>query len=627
MANTTMAQNLLAQIMPTIRNFNLTDLRGTITHIIPKGLESINHGVSTFVFINTEKYNNFVSSMEEGDSFALQLIGLIGYKLYEARPFILMYLHLILAALFPIIIGSYASLSRPISAAKPAKKASDHGEDEDGTDDELPEKAMDTLDKTDALMFPVIAGILLTGLYFLIKWLEDPAILNRLMGWYFSLMGIGAVGKLATDALNVVINLVFPSKWFSFIDDKTYHIDPLLSQQFIDSQDKNEQTVLHRKLANNKTTPLPGLISNSKLLTKYSRQLWEIRALLTERWLFKGYTRGLFSFKTNVRLTDAMGLGLGVLAISVWNLSGWWFTTNLMGWGICYAGFQYMSPTTFSTGSLLLIGLFFYDITMVFYTPMMVKVATSLDVPIKLVFPGPKRGSMLGLGDIVLPGLMIALALRFDLYLYYLRKQTRVTESIIPQKRPRSPKSGTSGSSMNTSHIVKAPYVDVAGQWGDWFWTLAAPKKDRPDTFPKVYFKAGIIGYISGLIITLLFLNIFNHAQPALLYLVPGVLIALWTTGLLRREIGLMLSYSEAAQEIDDDNGVAKDKRTGEGKNGYLPLEDSTNTNGEKKISTPKTEESGKEEKQKHIQEQHSDHVFMFSLSMPKKKFSEAKVV
>ena len=40
----------------------------------------------------------------------------------------------------------------------------------------------------------------------------------------------------------------------------------------------------------------------------------------------------------------------------------------------------------------------------------MVTVATSLDVPIKLVFPGPVRSSILGLGDIVIPGIVIALA-------------------------------------------------------------------------------------------------------------------------------------------------------------------------------------------------------------------------
>src|ERR1700761_7136864 len=50
----------------------------------------------------------------------------------------------------------------------------------------------------------------------------------------------------------------------------------------------------------------------------------------------------------------------------------------------------------------------------------MVKVATSLDVPIKLLWPksmafAAERGfTMLGLGDVVIPGIFIALALRYD---------------------------------------------------------------------------------------------------------------------------------------------------------------------------------------------------------------------
>lgn len=66
---------------------------------------------------------------------------------------------------------------------------------------------------------------------------------------------------------------------------------------------------------------------------------------------------------------------------------------------------------------------------MVFYNPITVTVVTNLHVPIKLLFPRPadrdgKAGFlMLGLGDIVIPRIMVGLALRFDLYLYYLRQQ------------------------------------------------------------------------------------------------------------------------------------------------------------------------------------------------------------
>ena len=50
----------------------------------------------------------------------------------------------------------------------------------------------------------------------------------------------------------------------------------------------------------------------------------------------------------------------------------------------------------------------------------MVTVAKSFNVPIKLVFPvdwnsEPPKYNMLGLGDIVIPGIFIALCLKYDL--------------------------------------------------------------------------------------------------------------------------------------------------------------------------------------------------------------------
>merc|ERR1719382_2104570 len=81
----------------------------------------------------------------------------------------------------------------------------------------------------------------------------------------------------------------------------------------------------------------------------------------------------------------------------------------------------------FQNGFLLLIFLFFYDIFFVFGTDVMLTVAKSIDAPIKLLFPTnwahtneetgviEPKFSLLGLGDIVIPGIFIALCLRFDI--------------------------------------------------------------------------------------------------------------------------------------------------------------------------------------------------------------------
>jgi len=63
-------------------------------------------------------------------------------------------------------------------------------------------------------------------------------------------------------------------------------------------------------------------------------------------------------------------------------------------------------------------GLFFYDIFWVYGTEVMVTVAKSFDGPIKLLFPidwETGKKSMLGLGDIVIPGVFVTLALKYDI--------------------------------------------------------------------------------------------------------------------------------------------------------------------------------------------------------------------
>lgn len=57
----------------------------------------------------------------------------------------------------------------------------------------------------------------------------------------------------------------------------------------------------------------------------------------------------------------------------------------------------------------------------------MLTVAKSIDAPIKLLFPTdwtqePPKFALLGLGDIVLPGVFIAMCLRYDL-LRHINKQ------------------------------------------------------------------------------------------------------------------------------------------------------------------------------------------------------------
>ena len=197
---------------------------------------------------------------------------------------------------------------------------------------------------------------------------------------------------------------------------------------------------------------------------------------------------------------------------------------------------------------------------------MMVTVAKSLDVPIKLLIPRPieidedigeekaQKHAMLGLGDIVLPGIMIGLALRFDLFLFYLRKQ-----SVVASEKDKD--------NLETPTEMKSEeYISVLGRWGEHYWTRSQPtvffpyRRSRKDVinndatrFPKVYFIASMIGYVIGMVATLFAMHVSDHAQPALLYLVPGVLFSLFFTAVFRSEVGLMWNYSEAVIDSEED--------------------------------------------------------------------------
>eukprot|EP00291_Cryptomonas_curvata_P016301 CAMPEP_0172153858 /NCGR_PEP_ID=MMETSP1050-20130122/1697_1 /TAXON_ID=233186 /ORGANISM="Cryptomonas curvata, Strain CCAP979/52" /LENGTH=362 /DNA_ID=CAMNT_0012822479 /DNA_START=41 /DNA_END=1126 /DNA_ORIENTATION=+ len=189
-----------------------------------------------------------------------------------------------------------------------------------------------------------------------------------------------------------------------------------------------------------------------------------------------------------------------------------WCCNNLFGLSFAIRGIEMISLGSFLNGVILLAGLFVYDVFWVFGTDVMVTVAKSFQAPIKLVFPRDwnaevgKQFSMLGLGDIVIPGLFIALMLRWDV------------------------------------HRAKAAGLKV---------TEAC----------KVYFYSNFAAYILGLVTTVVFMVWFKAAQPALLYLVPAALLAAVGTAAARGQIKELFSYKEEDPAAKD--AAAKDGQDG----------------------------------------------------------------
>jgi len=176
-----------------------------------------------------------------------------------------------------------------------------------------------------------------------------------------------------------------------------------------------------------------------------------------------------------------------------------WISNNILGLSFSIQGIALLSLGSYKVGCILLGGLFFYDIFWVFGTDVMVTVAKSFDAPVKLLFPKQLfaetlQFSMLGLGDIVIPGIFIALLLRFDA-------------------------------------------------------SRALPNK----SFSKVYFNTCYFAYLIGLVLTIFVMHTWQAAQPALLYLVPACIGSSFLLAVVRQEVTVLLAYTEEAEKKKDE--------------------------------------------------------------------------
>ncbi|KAL3472318.1 signal peptide peptidase-domain-containing protein [Aspergillus californicus] len=495
-----------------------------------------------------------------------ELLGQAIYQFDLIKPLLPTYGHVIISALFPLYIGAHASLSRPGSAANPAKlsdkdaenESEDDGEDEESQDSD---QKMESLGPSDALVFPLTAGLTLGSLYLVIKWMGAD-MLNKILGFYFSQMGIFFAMAFLKDALSVVRSFIFPRKYTR--GGQTWKPRP--SKRFfaaVPSSTIPEPVDVRR-------SPLPGIFGAIPLPSIVLRVLWVSREMLYWRAKLRIHVHRVLHLDFSLGSLDILSASVALPAVAYFTfISKPWWLTNFLGFSFCYGTLQLMSPSTFVTGSLILSSLFFYDIYFVYFTPLMVTVAKKLDVPIKLLFPRPPAPTeapdtislaMLGLGDIIIPGMMVGLALRFDLYLYYKQKGTLKAQA-----------------EGKDSASVKPVYQSATGGWGERFWApsvksnepdLGAPYRDAL-SFPKTYFKASLVGYTLGMVTTLAVMQIFDHPQPALLYLVPGILLSLWGTALLKGQISEMWEFSDSEEEGEDNS------------------EKETNSNEKNKVANP----------------------------------------
>lgn len=169
-----------------------------------------------------------------------------------------------------------------------------------------------------------------------------------------------------------------------------------------------------------------------------------------------------------------------------------------------------------------------------------------LSLPGKLVVPSYQHSgnfSILGLGDIVVPGLLLCFVLRFDAYKRSQMLSSAATSCGLSNEaaakcnednstttKKRSPHSSMRMCSSLNSFFTRRRGRSHSG-------TCSSPTIDDDQYFYSLrsliklnrisYFHCSLIGYFVGLITATLSSEIFREAQPALLFLVPFTLLPL----------------------------------------------------------------------------------------------------
>jgi len=303
-----------------------------------------------------------------------------------------------------------------------------------GSKRSLDMKEMETMSSKDAMMFPIIGSCVLFGLFLLFKFFAKEY-LNMLFTFYFLILGIASVAMTLSPAIQKVLGA--PKKGDKPLVKFVIPEIPFLSEK-------------------GETTPVE--LTGSDIVC----------------YIIGG-------------------------AVAIWYATTKnWLANDILGVSFCIQAIEMMSLGTFKNGVILLAGLFLYDIFWVFGTgffmeegnSVMVSVAKNFDAPIKLLFPKSyppqeKQFSMLGLGDIVIPGIFVALCLRFD----------------------RNEKLGTS------------------------------------------VFEYCLGGYILGLGTTVFVMHVFEAAQPALLYIVPACIATSMMGAAAKGKLKELWTYSEEVPE------------------------------------------------------------------------------
>lgn len=235
---------------------------------------------------------------------------------------------------------------------------------------------------------------------------------------------------------------------------------------------------------------------------------------------------------------------------------------------------QLLGLKSFRTGAVMLAGLLLYDVFWVFGSPsvigdnVMLTVATSdiVSGPTRLLFPRVAGGtgeaasfpfSLLGLGDIAVPGLLACLALRYDASraINMGARADAAAEALKGAFSRLDP--GATGRQMADAaaeaagtavdEVADAESEQRARSEGASTSGTADTALEYSDAVlqQRTYFVPTMAAYVIGLGIAFAANAITKLGQPALLYLVPATFTAITLTAASRGEINRLWSYTD----------------------------------------------------------------------------------
>ncbi|KAG0261258.1 hypothetical protein BGZ95_004263, partial [Linnemannia exigua] len=357
------------------------------------------------------------------------------------------YASLAALAVVPIYFGSLSSLNKWKNPEDKSRKVKQQIDDSDDEDEDTPSES---LSADDTFTFPILGSLALFGLHYVLREF-DHAYVNYALTTYFSIMGLFATTQVGVNTLTAILGLL-------------------------------------------------GIKVNA----------WRVNLARPSKEFYTA----------KFTLVHLVMLVASVMLAGYYAATKNWIASNIIAFSLALSAVQVFSLESFKAGIVLLGGLCISDVYWTYGSSEILNtVVKQVDIPIKVIFPRLLLGlplgkaykfASLGLGEIIAPGLFVALCLRYD------------------QHR--------------------------AGRKN--------PSLGRSTAFRKPYFIASLTAYVLALGAQFYVSHTMLTAQPTLVYLSVACILSVFLTATVRGESKQVFGYtSEAGLAIAKVKKDAQDKK------------------------------------------------------------------